>query len=207
VRAEVTIRRRPFTALLRKRHTSDMRRVHVGVCLLAAGLTLAARASDSNSITERHLKAIHISTSSWKPGDPGADALLRDILRFTREGCPTFGGHNGGVVWPAGYTSGTRPNGEHVVVTADGREIASGDTVVAGGGIGDAAPSGMPCVRRARSPRTSSLRSASSAATRNKRPHTHHFRADPGADERARRWSRSRSMRRPGNRPGPSPPS
>jgi hypothetical protein len=52
---------------------------------------------------------------------------------------PTFGGDHEGVVWPAGYTSGTKPNGKHVVVTADGREIAAGDTVTAGGGIGDAA--------------------------------------------------------------------
>lgn len=124
-----------------------MRRVQVGVCLLAAGLTLAACGGDSSSTTEPNLKAIHISTSSWKPGDPGADAALRDTLRFTPDGCPTFGGHNGGVVWPAGYTSGTKPNGEHVVVTADGREIEAGDTVIAGGGIGNAAPSGMPCVR------------------------------------------------------------
>jgi hypothetical protein len=123
-----------------------MRRAHVGACLLAAGLTLTACGSGSSSRTEPHFKPIHISTSSWKPGDPGADALLRDTLRFTPDGCPTFGGHNGGMVWPAGYTSGTKPNGEHVVVTADGREIATGDSVIAGGGIGEAAPSGMPCV-------------------------------------------------------------
>jgi hypothetical protein len=53
-----------------------------------------------------------------------------------------------GVVWPAGFTSLVNPNREQVIVTADGREISEGDTVIAGGAAATTeADPGMPCIK------------------------------------------------------------
>ena len=136
-----------------------MRRLRVCVLLLMAGLCLCACAeSDSysamrpNSQGDSALNAmakdrnVPISTSSWRPGDAGRDALISGVLSFSPDGCPQLGSARG-VVWPAGYTSVVRANGDQVIVTADGREIASGDTVTAGGAAAATeSPSGMPCI-------------------------------------------------------------
>ena len=123
-----------------------MRRFQFCALLLVAGMSVSACGNAHGSSDEANVGSASISTSSWKPGDPGADALIRGTLRFTRGGCPTFGA-NRGVDWPADYTSVVKPNGERVVRTADGRDIAAGDTVVAGGGFSGPARSGMPCIR------------------------------------------------------------
>ena len=66
----------------------------------------------------------------------------------------------------AGFTSVIKPNGEQVVVTADGREIAAGDTVSAGGVWRKAQPRRACLASDAeRGCGTSSLRSASFGAT------------------------------------------
>jgi hypothetical protein len=121
-------------------------RMQASALLAVAGLSVSARANGHDTSTDPHQRSVPISTSSWKPGDPGADALIRGTLRFTHDGCPTFGSKTG-VVWPADYTSVVRPNGEQVVVTAEGRDIGAGDTVISGGGVGGAAPSGVPGIR------------------------------------------------------------
>jgi hypothetical protein len=52
------------------------------------------------------------------------------------------------VVWPAGYTSVVKPNGDQVIITAEGQEIAEGDMVRAGGAMaGGRADGGMPCIK------------------------------------------------------------
>lgn len=121
--------------------------MRAGLLLLAAVLCLEACGGQQRPGAEGNLRKVSISTSSWKPGDAGMDALLHGTLKFTRDGCPTFE-HGTGVVWPAGFTSVVKPDGEHVVVTTDGREIAAGDTVVAGGGNVGTAKSGMACIPR-----------------------------------------------------------
>lgn len=123
-----------------------MRRAPARLLLMVAGLPVSACGNGHGASTGPKLRSVSISTSSWKPGDPGADALLRGTLSFTNNGCLSFGPERG-VVWPADYTSVVKPDGEHVVVTADGREIAAGDIVIAGGGTAGAAPPGMPCIR------------------------------------------------------------
>lgn len=126
------------------------------VLLLVAGLGLCACAgndahstgpagsAEANALADIH--NVSISTSSWRPGDAGRDALIRGALSFTPSGCPRLGSARG-VVWPAGFTSVVKPNGQQVVVTADGREIAAGDTVAAGGAAAASdASAGMPCI-------------------------------------------------------------
>lgn len=90
--------------------------------------------------------SVPISTSSWRPGDPSRMALISGSLDFTSEGCPHIGTVMG-VVWPAGFTSFVKPSGEQVILTADGREIAEGDTIEAGGAAaGTKAEPGMSCI-------------------------------------------------------------
>ncbi|UUZ58049.1 hypothetical protein [Nocardioides sp. B-3] len=90
--------------------------------------------------------SVEISKSSRRPGDPSRKALISGALGFTSRGCPHIGTVMG-VVWPDGFTSSVKPDGEQVVVTADGREIAEGDLVEAGGAAAATrAEPGMPCV-------------------------------------------------------------
>jgi hypothetical protein len=102
---------------------------------------------DATADNEARPTTVRISTSAWRPGDPGRRALVGGKLRFTRAGCPRLGSRTG-VVWPAGYTSVVKPNGDQVIVTADGQQIAEGDTIEAGGAIaGGPAEAGMPCIQ------------------------------------------------------------
>ena len=124
----------------------------LGICVSACADGDARGAGRSHTHGEAVVNAVAsdrtvpISTSSWRPGDAGRDALISGVLSFTPDGCPQLGSARG-VVWPAGFTSVVRANGDQVIVTADGREIAAGDTVTAGGAaVTTDAPEGMPCI-------------------------------------------------------------
>jgi hypothetical protein len=115
---------------------------------LVVVLTLGAC---GNSPEAAHLA--HVTPISTSPADEAnGDAALRFTLAFDSNGCPTSGEQNGSLVWPHGYSAGTDADGEHVVVTTDGTEIRAGDIVMAGGGLGTAAPTGMPCVTTGTTP-------------------------------------------------------
>jgi hypothetical protein len=128
-----------------------MARTRTGAVVLVAGLSVVGCGGVHATGAEHKPRSVPISTSSWKPGDSGMQALIRGTLRFTPDGCPVLAPGRAAVVWPAGYSSVVKANGEQVVITTDGREIDAGDTVRFGGGsvprsmVGKAA-SRMPCV-------------------------------------------------------------
>lgn len=131
-----------------------MSRLRTCVLLVVAGLGLCActgndarsAGSEGGAEAVASHRNVSISTSSWRPGDAGRDALIRGTLSFTPDGCPRLGSLKG-VVWPAGFTSVVKADGVQVIVTADGREIAARDTVVAGGAAAASdAQAGMPCI-------------------------------------------------------------
>lgn len=128
-------------------HRTDAVVLLLATALVVTGCATAAPVALAPAPTPVPVSTpVPISTSSWQPGDGGRTALIRGTLAFTPDGCPRLG-DMAGVVWPEGFTSVVRPNGDQVLVTADGREISEGDTVVAGGAAAatEAAP-GRPCI-------------------------------------------------------------
>jgi len=115
----------------------------VTACDRAADTETAAKAEAVSAVSA---SSVPISTSSWRPGDPSRTALISGSLGFTSEGCPHIGAATG-VVWPAGFTSFVKPSGEQVILTADGRELAEGDRIEAGGAAAATkAKTAMPCI-------------------------------------------------------------
>jgi hypothetical protein len=129
--------------------------VVIAAVALAGCSTCASRvpvARDTPATSSRQSSsAIGISTSTWRPGDPGRTARIRGVLRFDPGRCPYLVSEHSRlwVVWPAGYGAQVAPTGEGVLVTADGEQIREGALVEAGGAIaGNVADEGMACIEK-----------------------------------------------------------
>lgn len=111
----------------------------------AARSTFAAPAPTAGSITG---VAVALSTSEWRPGDGGMEALIQGRVAVTRDGCVHMGSgkERVDVVWPADYTASRERDGSVAIYDPHGVVVAkTGHVFEAGGGYQHADDKLMVC--------------------------------------------------------------
>lgn len=103
------------------------------------GTTVSPSGTDTTTpSTQVEGVILPLPTSSWEPGDPGADASIEGVLELQGQ-CLVLaeGDATTPIVWPKGYTAALEVPGA-VVRGPDGKLVAiAGMRIQAGGGFGD----------------------------------------------------------------------
>lgn len=125
--------------------------IAVVVALILAGATTLFRGDDSPPAPSATSgESIPVSTSDWRPGDPGAAAAIEGVLRVTESGClyletPWPGNARSDIVWPADWTARRHADGSAQLLDDNGRPVAQTGQYIASGGGEIPEPGNLVC--------------------------------------------------------------